>query len=246
MGFSQPKGSKDGPAAGGPSEQQADRRQQAIQPGTTRLSGPSASCPSQTDTTGQQGVRSSPRGAEGDPRGPLATESGLTRSQAALPSRDKLGSGQSGSGQSREVPSAIRKWQDKHTPMRNHLQSNPRARVEGVDGRALALAFESLHADCEAAAERSSLERTNLGQKVRFNLQMERFALRPKSIGHPSNVMETLFQQPVKTTIFDAPEYQGPWRHDCAPKWTMGISDASKPGEGGFPLALIESVCEVV
>jgi hypothetical protein len=157
------------------------------------------------------------------PSGPA----GSTHPQTALPSRAKAGSVRSGA-----IPTARQEWQDKHAPMKSYLQNDSRARIASVDGRALALAHESLEADCETTTERSSSERTNLGQKVRFSFDIAPFALRSKSDGPASNVMETLFKQPVRMTMFDAPEYQGPWRHDCAPKWTMGISDVSGPKEG--------------
>jgi hypothetical protein len=158
---------------------------------------------------------------------PPSGPAGSIHPQTALPSGAKAGSGRSG-----EVPTARQEWQDKHAPMKNYLQNEPRARIESVDGRALTLAHESLKADCQTKTERSSSERKDLGQKVRFSFNIAPFALRSKSDRPASNVMETLFKQPIRMTMFDAPEYQGPWRHDCAPKWTMGISDVSGPKEG--------------
>lgn len=230
MGPGRSKSEEDGRAAQtGPTGQHAGRRSEAFQSGTTQISADPASRVSQTDTTGSYAVYSSPEVADRNTRSaqtPGAPESGLTQPQTAIPCRGKAGTGRSG-----EVPKARQEWQDKSESMRKHLQNNPHVRIEGVDGKALALAHESLERDCEAAVERSSLERTRLSQKARFNFRMEPFAMRPKNEGHASNVMETLFMQPVRMTVFDAPEYQGPWRHDCAPKWTMGISDASGPQE---------------
>lgn len=189
----------------------------------------------------QHGVYSNSRAAERDMRGAPAFDASSTRLQTALPPR-----GKAGSERGEKVSKARREWRDTDTAMGSDLRNKPHVKPESVDGKALSLDHELSEAGCKTAAPTPTSEQRNLGQKLRFNFQMAPFALRSKSDGHPSNVMETLFKQPVDLTVFDVPEYQGPWSHKRAPKWTMGISDASGPKEGKSCCCLNrQTLCEL-
>ena len=183
----------------------------------------------QPPSTGQR--RSDPPRAASTSRQSAAQQ--VSRTAIVESNSPSSRSAERGSGSSREVPTPNQQWNDKFSHIKTHLGTVQNTRMQSVNGDALVLAHKALEADCERAAKISSEEQGKPRHKLRFHFEMSQFALTPKSDGHSPDVMKTLFRAPVHWTMFEVPEYQGPLRSDCVPKWTMGKSKSSVAREGG-------------